>query len=39
MIRPGPAEALISNNLLVGRGELDVKGQAVVKSNVATAPG
>ena len=37
-IRPGPAEALISNNLLVGRGELDVKGQAVVKSNVAARP-
>ncbi|MBA2412957.1 MAG: hypothetical protein H0V63_09050 [Burkholderiaceae bacterium] len=38
VIRSGPAEAVvsavISNNILVGRGDIDVKGQAVVKNNV-----
>lgn len=35
VIRSGPVEALIVNNLLVGRGELDVKDKAVVNGNVA----
>jgi len=33
-IRSGPAEAVISNNILVGSGELQVKTQAEVKGNV-----
>lgn len=33
-IRSGPAEAVISNNILVGRGELEVKAPASIKGNV-----
>ena len=33
-VRSGPAEASITNNILVGRGELDVKAPAAIKSNV-----
>jgi hypothetical protein len=34
VIRSGPAEGTISNNLLVGRGELDAKGKVAAKGNV-----
>ncbi len=33
-VRSGPAEAVITNNIMVGRGELDMKAPAVVKNNV-----
>ena len=32
-IRPGPAEAFISNNILVGHGKFDVKAPATIKNN------
>ena len=38
LVRPGPAKALIFNNILVGRGELEVKAQAVVKGNIQARP-
>ena len=37
-IRAGPAEALISNNLLVGRGELEIKAPGTVTGNVQARP-
>lgn len=37
-VRPGPAEAFVSNNLLVGRGHLDLKSPATVKGNVQARP-
>ena len=33
-VRSGPAEAAITNNILVGRGEFDVKAPATIKGNV-----
>ncbi len=33
-VRSGAAEATITNNILVGRGEIDAKVQAIVKHNV-----
>ena len=37
-IRSGPAEALISNNLLVGRGELEIKAPGTVTGNEQARP-
>lgn len=37
-VRAGAAEAVISNNITVGRGELDVKAQSAIKGNVQARP-
>ncbi len=34
VVRPGPAEAIILNNLLVGRGDFDAKAKAIIKGNM-----